>query len=307
MEDRSPVVTIGLPVYNGERFLGEAMESLLAQDFTDFELLVADNGSSDRTEEIARSYLATDDRVRYHRSPVNRGAAWNYNRVFQLSRGRYFKWAAHDDVYAPGFLSACVRVLDERPEVSLCSTGAVDIDAEGTVLKTYPPLPYGREREPHERVRKVILNPSPCFESFALMRREQMAETELIGAYTSSDRTLILELAMHGQFEEVPEPLFFHRQHPGRSMFRYPTARGRNEWFDPARAGRFTYPRWRLLVEYLRAIRRAPIGPGEQLRCGRHLLRWTAKNSDDLAREIAARLKAPPGVRSSGSIHRLVA
>lgn len=291
MKELHPRVTIALPVYNGELFLVEAIESQLAQTFTDFELVISDNGSTDGTEEICRTFLHRDTRVTYYRSSVNRGAAWNYNRLFRLTCGNYFKWAAHDDIYAPTFLARCVSVLDERPDVSLCYTGAVDIDERGDEVKPYPPLVYPDELALHERVRAVILNPSPCFESFGLMRRDQLRRTGLIGAYTSSDRTLILELAMQGKFHQIQDTLFFHRQHPDRSMFRYPKARGRNAWFDPNRAHKFTFPKWRLLAEYARAIERAPISAEERLRCMVHLARWTVKNRGVLARELAARLR----------------
>ena len=99
-----PRVSIGLPVYNGELFLENALDSILSQTYSDFELIISDNASDDKTEEICRSYAARDKRVRYSRNAHNLGAAPNYNRVYHLARGRYFKWASHDDVLAPEFL-----------------------------------------------------------------------------------------------------------------------------------------------------------------------------------------------------------
>lgn len=291
---RAPRVSIGLPVYNGERYLAETIRSLLAQDFTDFELIISDNGSTDSTPEICRSFAQRDSRVWYQRSPVNRGAAWNYNRLVHVSRGQYFKWAAHDDSYAPGFLSRCVSVLDERPDVSLCHTGAVDVDDNGGVMKVHPPLTYAGDPSPNERARDVMLNPSPCLEAFGLVRRRQLATTGLIGAYTSSDRTLILELALRGRFHQVQDHLFFHRQHSDRSVHRYRDGRSRKEWFDPAFAGRFSYPKWRLLAEYTRAISRAPVSGYERRRCIKHLISWTTSNRAVLVREVAARIKYAP-------------
>src|SRR3974377_1117825 len=100
-----PKVSIGLPVYNGENYLRLAIDSILTQDYTDFELIISDNASADATQEICREYTARDCRIRYYRNKINIGASGNYNRVFELARGGLFKWAAHDDVHLPAFLS----------------------------------------------------------------------------------------------------------------------------------------------------------------------------------------------------------
>ena len=119
MYDR-PTVSIGLPVHNGAAFLAEAIESIPAQTFTDFELVISDNASTDRTPEICRSYTAADGRIRYYRQEANIGAARNYNVVFQRSSGKYFKWAAHDDLIRPTYLARCVAALEADPEAVLC-------------------------------------------------------------------------------------------------------------------------------------------------------------------------------------------
>jgi hypothetical protein len=126
-----PRVSIGLPVYNGERFLRDALDSLLSQSFEDFELLIADNASTDGTEEICRSYAAGDPRIRYIRNRVSYGAIANFNTVFRLTTGRYFKWAAYDDVCAPEFLARCVGVLDDDPSVVLACSRFAGIDEDG--------------------------------------------------------------------------------------------------------------------------------------------------------------------------------
>ena len=115
----TPRVTIGLPVFNGERFLRESVESVLGQDFGDLELLVADNASTDATLDIVHEFAAADRRVRVLRSDRNRGAAWNYNRLVGEARGELFRWHAHDDVLLPAAVQRCVTALDADP-------GAVD-------------------------------------------------------------------------------------------------------------------------------------------------------------------------------------
>ena len=110
-----PSVSIGLPVYNGEPFVERAINAVLAQTYSDFELVISDNGSTDRTEEICREFAGRDARVKYVRAERNQGAIWNFNRVFELSQGEYFKWAAADDVFLPTFLEKCAQVLDDNP------------------------------------------------------------------------------------------------------------------------------------------------------------------------------------------------
>src|SRR6185312_14478503 len=104
-----PLVSVGLPVFNGETFLEDAIRSVLAQKLDDLELILCDNASNDRTAEICRDYEARDPRIHYFRNPRNLGAAANYNLAFTRARGRYFKWLAHDDRMLPSFLSKAFR------------------------------------------------------------------------------------------------------------------------------------------------------------------------------------------------------
>jgi glycosyltransferase involved in cell wall biosynthesis len=135
VSERTPRVSIGLPVFNGERYLARALDSLVAQDFEDFELIISDNASTDGTSEICQEYAGRDRRINVHRNERNIGAVGNFNRTLQLSSGDYFKWAAHDDWCAPEFLSRCVEVLDEDPSMILCFTAMGVADAEGRVFR----------------------------------------------------------------------------------------------------------------------------------------------------------------------------
>ena len=123
-----PKVGVGMPVYNGERYLEEALDSILAQSFDDFELVISDNASTDRTEEICRAYAHKDERIRYFRMRENYGVIDNFNNAFRLSAGEYFKWAASDDVCEHDYLRKAVEVLDRDPSVvrQLTRTGDQD-------------------------------------------------------------------------------------------------------------------------------------------------------------------------------------
>jgi glycosyltransferase involved in cell wall biosynthesis len=283
----TPRVTIGLPVYNGEAYLQAALDSILAQDFTDFELLIGDNGSTDKTPKIAQAAAALDKRVVVHRCPNNRGAAWNYNRLVKLARGEYFKWAAHDDLLKPQFLRRCIDILDTDPEVVLCYSQVTDIDEAGRAIHHWDMPIFATEGRPAQRIWGVMFRqPAKYFDCFGLMRRDVLLKTHCIGNYTGSDTTLMFEMALLGRFYEIPVRLFLHREHSGRSMNAYADAHARNIWFDPKREGRLTAPQWRLLVEYGRAIARSPIPLPERFRASKALRWWIRENRKKLRRDL---------------------
>ncbi|MGH2603742.1 MAG: glycosyltransferase family 2 protein, partial [Dehalococcoidia bacterium] len=130
-----PRLSVGLPVYNGEQYLSEALDALLGQSYEDFELIISDNASTDGTEDVCRRYLAQDQRIRYVRQPRNIGAAPNHNFVFRQARGELFKWASHDDLYARDLLRRCVEALDEHPHMVLAHAWHAIIDGAGTVTE----------------------------------------------------------------------------------------------------------------------------------------------------------------------------
>ena len=121
-----PKVSVGMPVYNGERYLEAALDSVLAQSFDDFEVVISDNASTDRTEEICKGYAHEDERIKYFRMRKNYGVNYNFNNVFRLSAGEYFKWASSDDVFEHDYFRKAVDVLDgTRPSYS-CGQGRSD-------------------------------------------------------------------------------------------------------------------------------------------------------------------------------------
>lgn len=273
MRSQSPRVTVGLPVYNGARFLNRAIESILAQTYTDFELVISDNASTDGTPEICKAYAEKDKRIRYFRNQTNLGASKNFNYVFDLSSGEYFKWAAHDDICAPDFLSKCVEILDRDPSVVLCYPKQVDIDEDGQTLAENPYELNTNLATPPERFAEVIgfWRGAPAI--WGLLRRDILKRTPLIGYYYASDLVLLAELALYGRFHEVPENLLFHREHQNRSV--YDTTRHSvRAWLDPTKAKRITFPIWRWFLEYLLAIRRVPLSWPERRQCYLHAARW---------------------------------
>ena len=269
-----PRVSIGLPVYNGEQYLKQTLDALLAQTYGDFEIVISDNASTDRTEEICRCYASNDTRIRYYRSADNFGAAWNYNRVFDLSTGEYFKWSAADDICAATFLEKCTSVLDSRPDVALCFSRCQAIDAEQNVIKIYPSIGNVGSERAARRFSAMAVGPYPFIPVFGLVRREVLARTKLIGGFAGSDRPLIGELALRGHFYEIAEPLFLYRIHPQQSWGSRKTRHEQQAWYDPKRLNKITFPHWRLLFEHEHTIFRTPISLVERLHCQLVMARW---------------------------------
>src|SRR5262245_52172325 len=167
---KRPRVSIGLPVFNGELYVEEALNSLLSQSFSDYELIISDNASTDSTPDICERYAARDPRIRFYRNDQNRGLAWNCNRVFQLSTGEYFKWAHHDDLCKPDFILRCVDVLDAKPSVVLCYSDVILIDEHGKELKHYEDSGRVISSLPHERFRNLLETVGLSNHMFGLIR-----------------------------------------------------------------------------------------------------------------------------------------
>jgi glycosyltransferase involved in cell wall biosynthesis len=279
-----PRVSIGLPVYNGENYLSETIDSILAQTFADFELIISDNASTDGTEAICRQYAALDHRIRYVRNRANLGAAKNYNRVFELARGRYFKWNGHDDPLAPQFLEYCVEVLDRAPELVLCFSRNRPIDENGNehrlgalTARTFLPKPQLGSARAHVRFYHTVVADHPQGAVFGLIRRDVLAQTPLIGSYRSSDLPLLGELALRGRFHQIPETLQDRRFHPQQGRYVYHTRQLREEWFDPSRSQVRTHPHLRLLQEHLDAIGRAAPDGQTRMACYGYMVLWVLK------------------------------
>lgn len=285
MAETSPLLSIGLAVYNADRYLEETLESFLAQTFTDFELIISDNASTDRTEAICRGFASRDARIKYFRNPANLGAAPNFNRTFHLSKGRYFKFAAYDDLHAPEYLDRCIRLLDADPGAVLSHSKMIDIDAAGKPIRELDDELHTGSPSPSRRFRYLVCVNHSCVHVFGVIRREALAGTPLIGGYVGSDRVLLAELGMKGRFLEVPEPLFFHREHPERSTRAYPDMRRRTQWFDSSKANVIALPAFRLLQEYLRAIGRSDLGLPDRALCYLQLIRWLKRNGSNLRQD----------------------
>lgn len=282
MSDEPPTLSVGLAVYNGERYLEQAIESILSQTFADFELIISDNASTDRTGDIARHYAAIDDRVRYHRNDTNIGGANNENLTFQLARGRYFRLAAHDDRCAPGLFEACVGVLESRPDVVLCYSDIVEIDEDDREIgRTAERL--GLAATPEQRLSELADRNHHCEATYGILRSSVARGTRMQENYTNSDRVWLCELAMHGPFAAVPETLFYKRYHP-RNV--YVDWHARMAWFRPGASLRVAFPNWLELRALVRLVLVAPLPLPSRLRCLRVVAGWTYEHWKELAKDV---------------------
>jgi glycosyltransferase involved in cell wall biosynthesis len=289
-----PVVSIGLPVYNGERYLDATIRSILRQDFPDLELIVCDNASTDATGEICRQHAAADRRVIYHRQPRNLGAGPNYDDCFHRARGHYFKWAAHDDLLAPDYLSRAVAALDRAPEAVLCTTGITEIGPEGEVLRRYAnSFPGIDAADPARRLAAVIHTCHQCEDFFGVFQRQALVGSGLHGTYSGSDRVLLAEMALRGPWVSVSAPVFLHREHPHRYT-RALLLKDRREaalWQDSTAAKRrpSTLFHWQVWRQYWRAVARSVQDADQRRACHAELMRWwlTDGHAADVARDLA--------------------
>ncbi|MGI9534413.1 MAG: glycosyltransferase family 2 protein [Thermodesulfobacteriota bacterium] len=278
MSVNHPKVSIGLPVYNAENYIQKALDSILAQDYTDFELIISDNASNDRTEQICRAYAKKDERIRYYRNNINYGASKNFNNVFELAKGSYFKWAAHDDLIAPDYLSKCVEVLETDPSIVLCYSRVQIIDSHGSIVCEYKVnIRNADSNKPHERFKELITVNHWGIEVFGLFRSSVLENTKLIANYPGSDRTLMAELSLLGSFHEIPEYLFFSRDHSERST-RQGTIHSRANWFDTSKSNQTVFPQWRLLLELFRCIKNSSLNIRQKTYCYLSLGNWLTSN-----------------------------
>jgi glycosyltransferase involved in cell wall biosynthesis len=270
---RTPILTIGLPVYNGEAYLSQAIRSLLDQDFEDFELIISDNGSNDRTEVICREAAAQDSRIRYVRSDQNQGATWNFRRVFELSRGEFFKYAAYDDECYPTMLRRCMEaMIAGGPSVALVYTQSEVIDENSEVVP--------REGSPRwDGVATTAQIACLRFwhvlwwvlhgQAFYGVMRASFLRRVRPNVSVADDWVLLAQLAMLGKIVEVPEVLFRLRRHAANTWNGATTSQQVLQWHNPEASWfeRVLPFRVAIMVEHMKSVCYLPLTVTEKLSC----------------------------------------
>jgi len=222
MNKSQPLVSIGMPVYNGEPYLPLALDSLLKQDYEKFELIISDNASTDKTQEICLEYVARDKRIRYDRNYNNIGAAKNFERVLEKASGHYFMWAAHDDLWEKTYISKCVSKLEENSSALMVCSEIVFINEDGSIRTDMPSDRKNRETlgmDVAARIHKLIAHVD-WYEFYGLFRfsalKHTLKQINLVATLEKfgGDVILLMELSLRGEFAKINEPLFFYRSHP---------------------------------------------------------------------------------------------
>lgn len=275
VQNARPRVSIGLPVFNGERYLEKALDSILGQTFTNFEIVISDNASTDRTEEICRMFMERDARIHYFRNDRNLGAAPNFNRVFELSTGEFFKWHAYDDLIMPTFISRCIEELDQNPAAVLCFPRVTLIDDHGEPIGDYDPEPDTSSPEPHVRFRNLVLRHGLFIQTYGLIRADVLGKTGCHRSFPSSDEVFLAELGLRGQFHQIPDRLLclrIHNEQSTKGVLR--VERARTLWFDSSLKGKIFLPKWAYFFACLQVVKAAPLNHAQRLYCYVQVMRW---------------------------------
>ena len=286
----TPLVTIGVPVFNEERFLAEALDSLLAQTFTDFELVIADNASTDGTESIGRSYAQRDSRIRYVRHRSNVGAPANWNFLVTVARGAYFKWASANDTCAPKMLADCVALLSTNPDVVLCygRTELVDDAGHFQLFEGDIDVSDARPSERFSRVcRHLTMNNAQC----GLIRHDALMKTRLDRPYPRGDMVLMAELSLLGQFRLLPGIHLYRRTGRG-AMTTKLSPEELAQIYRPGARSAFRALTARLHFDYLATVLRSPIPLSEKAPAVLGVLRRAAWSRSKMWQELRSLLAA---------------
>ena len=259
MRPGRPKLSIGLPVYNGGRYLKRAVDSVLGQSFREFELIVSDNGSTDDTEDICRAYQARDTRVRYIRHDKNRGAVFNWNFVVEQAHGEYFKWASANDYCAETFLAACIDVLDRHQDSVLCYCRTRLFSEESDIQSADPTDFALLDEDPTRRYLHMMVWPGRNNAMSGVIRRQALVETRLIRRYPHGDKVLMAELAAHGKFRLVDEPLFYRQFDATSSSVKSLTPAQLRLFLDPSRNNVGRFDLCQLQLDFLFGSLRRPI------------------------------------------------
>lgn len=273
----TPKVSIGFPVYNGENYVEQAIRSILNQTYKDFELIISDNASTDHTSEVCNTLARNDSRVRYFLNNKNMGAAWNFNKVFHLSKGKYFIWACHDDVWNQNLLERYVEVMEKMPKVVSCYSKTTFINENGEAIYSVVGRPDLYISSPHERFKLFLKYHSPtneCSQVLGLFRSEMLKHTPLMGKYPSPDMILLGEIAIRGPSYEVQDVLLIRRDHPLKSTNANRTMEEKAAWLDPRQKGRIQLTTCRWIYELHKSVIRSPVNLYEKVKCVKEVWKW---------------------------------
>lgn len=282
-----PIVTIGLPVYNSERYLSVSLDSLLAQTYRNFVLIINDNASTDGTAAICQRYVKSDPRVQYFRNDVNIGNPRNFNRVSERVTTPFLKWATADDFWAPTFLERAMEVMERDPSVALCYPQAVLVDADGKNPQNYEDVLNLVQDDPAERFTYLVDRIKLAHQHLGVIRMSCLRQTHLLGGHVGSDVNLLAELALYGKFVELSEPLFFRRFHKDSGSWKRGDAAHEARRYHAAGKPRMRFQRWRIHLRHLASVHASTLPLASKVRLYRFLVKHMNWDRRTLGSELA--------------------
>ena len=286
-----PLVTVSLPVYNAELFVGHSIDTLLSQTFTDFRLVICDNASTDRSGEICREYAAKDSRIEYHRNPTNLGMAGNYNKSFSLCRSKYFRWAPADDFCAPELLADHVKVLEADPTVALAYSQAWFVEEDGSPKQLWTDDLHLLSDDPVARFKSVIERIQKVHHHLGLMRADCVRRTGGIQKHVSSDMAFVAEMSLLGKLHRIDVPQYFRRMHGDSSSWATQSEEHQRRRYHASNVNRVPFSRLRFHAYEMRVVARAPLSAAQRLELYAFLAKRAASEWRWLAGEARQELR----------------
>lgn len=282
------MISVGMPVYNGEDYIASSIQSILDQTYSDFELIISDNASSDGTEAICREFATKDSRIRYYRNAENLGAARNYNRLVDLARARYFRWSNADDLLHPTLHERCLEVLESNSAAVLSYGKTVIINEIGEETGNYEDNLNITDGMASDRFAKFFEQVGLTNAIYGLMRTDAVRRTSIFGdgSLPAADIGFMAELILIGQFVEIPERLFYRRMHPDATSSYDRSDRKREYRFWRAQATPFKLPSLRQNLRYIKRAWLLSIPLAEKFRLSRYILRRLISLRGRLASEL---------------------
>ena len=291
-----PLISVGLPVYNGAKYLDDTISSILAQDVPYLELIISDNGSTDATRSIIHQRCARDERIRAVFRDDNRGAAWNFNYVLGLAQGEYFHWSGHDDLMDPSMLRECISALRETKGAVLAYPRTKIINEHGILVEEYDNGMHLTQQDAVLRLKQYLWNVGLANPILGVFPTKEIRAVGGLGAYPSADLVTLARLGLRGQIIEVPEPLFSRRIHEKQSWRDVGFYEGLAHWLDPERRAKIVFTDWRVFGELLLACFKEDLPVAQRMRCIAVVLYgWPRRRWRRLIKEIL-RIGKPHGI-----------
>ena len=278
---KKPLISIGLPVYNGEKYIESSIDSILSQTFEDFELIISDNASTDNTEKICRQYVKRDSRIQYHRNNKNIGAPGNYNLTVEKSKGKYFRWQNSDDLIEPDLHQLCLEVLENKSDAILAYGKTKLIDGNGKFLSEYEDNLDLQDNSAYKRFLRFYESVGMTNIIYGLIRTKTLRKTAMMQPFLASDTNLIGELSLYGKFIEIPVHLFSRRIHEEASSWDRTDEELQKNFWNPGKK-RLKYQVALQFFSYLKSILRAPLKSREKFQLIIFILRIIKWNRNNL-------------------------